>query len=67
MINLEENQIYTIIPTSLQIGSYTFIQDEQLEILKIDSPLVTVKRLSTNEIIKLEKLALIFTVERLGA
>lgn len=54
---------YSIIPLSVQIGDLILNQDEIIEIVELNGMYVKFKRLSTNTIHTVEKLALKFVVE----
>lgn len=59
------NEIYYIIPLSVQIGNLVLNQNEKIEIISTNGIYVQFKRLSTNTIHTVEKLALKFVVEKI--
>lgn len=54
---------YRIIPLSVQINNLVLNQDELIEIIEISGIYVKIKRIATDEIHTVEKLALKFVVE----
>lgn len=59
------NEIYYIIPLSVQIGNLVLNQNEKIEIISTNGIYVTFKRLSTNSIHTVEKLSLKFVIEKI--
>lgn len=57
------NEIYHIIPLSVQIGNLVLNQGELIEVIETNGIYVKFRRLSTNTIHTVEKLAIKFVVE----
>ncbi len=56
---------YSIIPLSVQIGDLVLNQGEIIELIEINGIYVKFKRLSTDTVHTVEKLALKFVVEKI--
>lgn len=56
---------YSIVPLSVQISDLVLNQDEVIEIISSNGIYVQFKRLSTNTVHTVEKLALKFVVEKI--
>lgn len=59
------NEIYHIIPLSVQIGNLVLNQGELIKIIETNGIYVKFRRISTNMIHTVEKLALKFVVEKI--